>query len=79
MKERETRPVEEGGRVRVARVVTLEPAYVIYDLQHRENTRTLLDYLADRDIDSRGRFGAWEYLNMDHAILSGRAAAASIS
>lgn len=77
LQEREARPATQGGRVRVAGVVTLDPAYVIYDLQHSQNTRALLDYLTGMRIQSRGRFGAWEYLNMDYVILSGRAAAAA--
>ncbi|MBI2837993.1 MAG: FAD-dependent oxidoreductase [Acidobacteria bacterium] len=77
LSEQESRPVAEGGRVRVAGVVTLDPAYIIYDLQHRRTTRVLLDYLAGMRIQSSGRFGAWEYLNMDQVILSGRAAAAA--
>ncbi len=68
------RPVASGGRLRVAEVVTLDPAYVIYDLDHAENTGFLKDWLRARDIETRGRFGEWEYFNMDHSILSGRAA-----
>jgi UDP-galactopyranose mutase len=73
----EARPVAEGGRVRVAEVVTLSPAYVIYDLHHRERTRRIKAALGAWDITSCGRFGGWAYLNMDHAILDGRAAAAA--
>ncbi len=68
------RPVASGGSLRVAEVVTLDPAYVIYDLHHAENTRFLRNWYGQRDIETRGRFGEWEYMNMDHAILSGRAA-----
>jgi UDP-galactopyranose mutase len=71
----EARPVSQGGRVRVARMLTLDPAYIIYDLKHRENTQAIKDYLEPLDISSNGRFGEWEYFNMDHAILSGRKAA----
>jgi protoporphyrinogen oxidase len=75
LNERATRPASKGGRVRVARVVTLDPAYIIYDLKHRDNTRAIMDYLRGLGIVTKGRFGEWEYLNMDHAILSGKAAA----
>jgi UDP-galactopyranose mutase len=71
----EARLVAEGGRVLSADVDCLDPAYVIYDLEHRANVGILHDYLLDLQIDNRGRFGSWEYLNMDHAILSGREAA----
>jgi hypothetical protein len=36
--------------VRVARVLTLDPAYIIYDLKHRENTQAIKDYLKPLDI-----------------------------
>jgi protoporphyrinogen oxidase len=75
LKATDVRPLAEGGRVRLAQVVTLDPAYVIYDLRHRENTRTIRDHLRSLGISTRGRFGEWEYLNMDHVILSGKAAA----
>lgn len=65
-------------RVRVAQVVTLDPAYIIYDLQHRENIRTITEYLSPLGISSKGRFGEWEYLNMDQAILSGKRAAEEV-
>lgn len=32
-------------------------------------------FLEEKDIYPCGRFGMWEYYNMDHAILSGKAAA----
>ena len=71
----DVRPASAGGRLLVARVVTLNPAYVIYDLSHGINTQTVRRYVAQRGIATRGRFGEWEYLNMDHAILRGREAA----
>ncbi len=70
----EARPVARGGRVRVAEVVSLSPAYIIYDLRHREHTQRIRAELARWQISPRGRFGSWEYLNMDHAILDGKAA-----
>ena len=71
----EARPAADGGRVRVAEMVTLDPAYVICDLKHSENTRTIREYLSGLNISTRGRFGEWGYLNMDDAILSGKAVA----
>ncbi|MDD1705762.1 MAG: FAD-dependent oxidoreductase, partial [Methanoregulaceae archaeon] len=61
-------------RVRIAHTVTLNPAYIIYDLQHRDNIRTISHYLSQLNISSKGRFGEWEYLNMDQAIMSGKRA-----
>jgi len=78
LREGDARPISQGGRVRMTQMLTLDPAYVIYDLAHRENTETIAAYLQSVGIASRGRFGEWEYLNMDHAILSGKAAAEAI-
>jgi UDP-galactopyranose mutase len=59
--------------------MSLTPAYVIYDLSHRKNVNLIKEYLESRNIHSCGRFGDWEYLNMDHAILSGKRVADKIS
>lgn len=56
-------------------VVRLEPAYVIYTWDHRSATKTIHDWLESCDIYACGRFGDFEYLNMDHSILSGKRAA----
>jgi UDP-galactopyranose mutase len=63
----------------VSQVFTLDPAYIIYDLNHRENIHVINEYLMSCDIISKGRFGEWEYLNMDHTILSGKEAADEIA
>ena len=55
------------------------PAYVIYDLQHAANVRTIREWLAEQGVLLAGRFGEWQYFNMDHAMKSGREAAVSAS
>jgi protoporphyrinogen oxidase len=40
-------------------------AYVIYDLEHRRNVDSILDYLLERGIRCSGRFAEFEYLNTD--------------
>ena len=67
--------LKQDARPLVAEVVTLDPAYIIYDLRHGENTASIKEYLRGFDIVTKGRFGEWEYLNMDHSILGGKAAA----
>jgi protoporphyrinogen oxidase len=71
----EARSTGVGGRIRVCEVVALEPAYVIYDHGHRDHTTALKTFFRGYDVLTRGRFGEWEYLNMDHAIMSGKRAA----
>jgi protoporphyrinogen oxidase len=43
-------------------------AYVIYDLNHRQNMNAIGQYFANEGIYLNGRFGEFEYLNMD-AVL----------
>jgi protoporphyrinogen oxidase len=40
-------------------------AYVIYDLMHRKNMDAILRYFKKEGVDLLGRFGSFEYLNMD--------------
>jgi protoporphyrinogen oxidase len=43
-------------------------AYVIYDLNHRNNTDKVLNYLESINIKSVGRFAEFEYLNTDGVV-----------
>jgi protoporphyrinogen oxidase len=53
------------------------PAYVIYDLDHAANVGIIRSWLEEQEILLAGRFGEWQYFNMDHAMSSGRDAARS--
>lgn len=52
--------------------LTLDYAYVIYDLHHKRNVSVIHRYLKKNNIIPVGRFGEWEYFNMDDAMLSGK-------
>jgi protoporphyrinogen oxidase len=56
----------------------IHPAYVIYDLAHADNVRTIRDYLRQHGIVTAGRFGEWQYFNMDHSMRSGKQAAEEV-
>ncbi len=43
-------------------------AYVIYDLDHRKNTDCIKDFYEREGIYLHGRFGEFEYLNMDGVV-----------
>lgn len=45
-----------------------EYAYVIYDLHHRRNMDKIKNYFKEEGIYLNGRFGSFEYLNMDAVI-----------
>ncbi len=54
------------------------PAYVIYDLDHQRNVALIRAYLKEQGIWAVGRFGEWQYFNMDHSMRSGKTAAEEI-
>lgn len=56
----------------------VEPAYVIYDLEHAGNVETIRQWLRNNGIWNVGRFGEWQYYNMDHSMRSGQRAAEEI-
>ncbi|MFP4082403.1 MAG: protoporphyrinogen/coproporphyrinogen oxidase [Candidatus Aminicenantes bacterium] len=63
----------------VSDVADIKCAYVIYDLDHRKNVKKIHDYLRKHDIFPCGRFGEWEYFNMDHSLASGMRTAEKIN
>jgi UDP-galactopyranose mutase len=71
--------LEEEDVIEVCDTSAFKYAYVIYDLDHAKNVRIIHDYLERVNVVPIGRFGEWEYFNMDKAILSGRNAASRIS
>jgi protoporphyrinogen oxidase len=65
----------EDDRIELVQAKAIEPAYVIYDLDHAENVEIIRAWLAEHGILIAGRFGEWQYANMDHAMRSGMNAA----
>jgi len=72
---RKTEIITDGDEIEVCDTSAFKYAYVIYDLDHKKNVGIIHDYLERSNIVSVGRFGEWEYFNMDKALLSGRNAA----
>ena len=65
-------------RIELVHTEEIEPAYVIYDLDHRRNVDLITAWLREHGIWNVGRFGEWQYFNMDHSMRSGRTAAQEI-
>jgi UDP-galactopyranose mutase len=70
--------IREEDNIELVHTEEIEPAYVIYDLDHERNVTTIRSWLRENDIWSVGRFGEWQYFNMDHSMRSGRRAAQEI-
>jgi protoporphyrinogen oxidase len=67
--------LRKSDTVICSHVTRIDPAYIVYSLDHEERVQTIQEYLLSQGIISCGRFGEWQYLNMDQAILSGKRAA----
>jgi len=61
--------VHEKSEVQVFTLKRFPYAYVIYDLQHRENMKSIREYFNNQGVYLNGRFGNFEYWNMDRVIM----------
>jgi len=59
-------------KITVSDVLDMKYAYIIYDHNHRKNVMKIHDFLRSHNIFPCGRFGEWEYFNMDDSLESGR-------
>ena len=75
---RRARILDADDEIEVIHAEAILPAYVIYDLRHTRSVATIAEWLRGHRVHAAGRFGQWEYLNMDHALLQGRRAALRI-
>jgi len=64
--------IDEREDVNFTESRRFEYAYVIYDLNHRKNINLVRSYFAKQGIRLCGRFGEFEYLNMDAVIKHSR-------
>ena len=54
----------EGSAIVDARVMSIDPAYVVFGLEDRPLVEAAHRFLASRGITSLGRYGKWEYSSM---------------
>ncbi len=66
-------------KILVSDVADIKYAYIIYDKNHRKNVDKIHTFLRKNSIFPCGRFGEWEYFNMDHSLNSGRKTAEEIN
>jgi len=74
-----TKILEENDELEVCDISHFKYAYVIYDLNHKKNVGTIHTFLRKNNIIPIGRYGEWEYLNMDKSIMSGRKATTELN
>lgn len=64
--------IKANDRVKLINTKEIKYAYVIYDHNRLKNLRAINSFLKEHNIYNAGRYGQWEYLWMDDAILSGK-------
>lgn len=60
------------NEIATEKIIYIPRAYVIYNFWRERNLPKLLTRLAESDIHSVGRYGAWKYSSMQEAVLDGR-------
>jgi len=66
------------NRVSVLDVNDIKYGYPIYDRNYSRATTAIKEFLSASNIIACGRYGSWQYLSMEDAILDGRRAAGEI-
>ena len=74
----EAKLITRDDNISLVHTEQIHPAYVIYDLDHASNVTLIREWLAEYGIQTAGRFGEWQYFNMDHSMRSGKSAAERI-
>ena len=70
--------IDSEDDVNFTKIKRFEYAYVIYDLKHRHNVDKIKEYFSKEGIYLNGRFGSFEYLNMDAIIHQSKILAENI-
>ncbi|MDH3744917.1 MAG: FAD-dependent oxidoreductase [Acidobacteriota bacterium] len=70
--------ITDDDQIDLVHTEEIHPAYIIYDLDHAKNVAIIRDWLRDNGILTAGRFGEWQYFNMDHSMRSGKQAAEAL-
>jgi protoporphyrinogen oxidase len=65
--------------IELIKIIDIEPAYVTYDLEWRNNVSCITEKLKTYNVFLAGRYGCWKYDSMEGAILDGIASANLIS
>lgn len=60
--------IGKTARIHFMETKKVEYAYIIYDLNHKRNVDLVRKYFYDQGVHLCGRFGEFEYLNMDSVI-----------
>ena len=74
---KKARVIAEGDEVLFMELCDIPYAYVVFDEHYEKSRGRILDWLAQQNAVSCGRWGGWNYGGMEDALLEGKAAAAA--
>jgi len=70
--------IGQGAKIYAQDINDIKYSYPIYDNNYRPVRESILRFLSQNNILSCGRYGSWQYMSMEDAILNGRDAAKGI-
>jgi len=70
--------LNKKNRVSVLDINDIKYGYPIYDRNYLQATTVIKEFLVRNNIFSCGRYGSWQYMSMEDAILDGKRAAEGI-
>ncbi len=70
---------DKGDDITLVNMTRHQYAYVIYDLNHKENMTAIREYFTGEGIYLNGRFGNFEYWNMDKVLREAKIMAENIA
>ncbi|MFH1784741.1 MAG: FAD-dependent oxidoreductase [bacterium] len=71
--------LKSSDKIITTNVLDIKHAYVLYDKNRNKSVDIIMKFLNDNDICSVGRYGGWQYLTMEDAILEGRRVAGMLA
>ncbi|HNQ73009.1 MAG TPA: FAD-dependent oxidoreductase [Verrucomicrobiota bacterium] len=72
---RKAQVLSERDEIIFMELCRIPHAYVVFDQHYEASRQLILDYLAEHQAQSCGRWGGWNYGGMEDALLEGRRAA----
>src|SRR3990172_8263233 len=67
--------IQKASDIVVSDLLDIKYGYIIFERERKRKVDIIHKFLRENNIIPVGRFGEWEYYNMDHSILSGKRAA----
>ncbi len=70
--------IQKASDIVVSDLLDIKYGYIIFERERKRKVDIIHRFLRENNIIPVGRFGEWEYYNMDHSILSGKGGAEEV-